>query len=297
MSRWGERNEREEEGVGTGDGLSRSSGESRPRMTEHEPPVTGFGANRRELLFLRERSASVRTSEKATLTTLGRFRVVDAGDLVREIYGGDRSLSRADFEALLKQDLIRSATLRDAWGRKSRLLTLTRDGYDVARSQAGGAQRLYWGFVKPAEVAHDSRFYRAFRHEERKLAGDGHRVGRVVLDYELKRGYFARLNAPGGSLSYRERQSDAARTMYLPIIDGHAVFPDFRIEYEGERGDIGRVDVEVASDNYHDHHVATKVSAGFQVYGGADVVRRFGISGAGLGGGSFPEERSAVLLL
>jgi hypothetical protein len=297
MSRWCERGEREEEGVGPTDGLSRSGGESRPRTAEHEPPVTGFGANRRELFLLRERSVSVRSSERATLTTLGRFRVVDAEDLVREIYGGDRSLSRADFEALLRQGLIRSATLRDAWGRKSRLLTLTQDGYDLARSQASGAQRLYWGFVKPAEAAHDSRFYRAFRHEETRLAAHGRLVRRVVLDYELKRGYLARLNAPGGSLSYRERQSEAARTMHLPIIDGHAVFPDFRIEYEDERGDIGRVDVEVASDNYHDHHIATKVSAGFQVYGGSDVVRRFGISGAGLGRGSFPEERSAVLLL
>jgi hypothetical protein len=151
--------------------------------------------------------------------------------------------------------------------------------------------------VKPAEALHDSRFYRAFRHEERKLAGDGFRVKRVVLDSEMKGRYFARLNAPGGSMSYRQRQSEAARVMHLPIIEGHAVFPDFRIEYEDERGDIGRVDVEVASDNYHDHHIATKVSAGFQVYGGADIVRRFGISEGGLGGGSFPEERSAVLLL
>jgi hypothetical protein len=150
--------------------------------------------------------------------------------------------------------------------------------------------------VKPAEAFHDSRFYRAFRHEERKLSADRHRVGRVVLDYELKRDYFARLNAPGAS-SYRERQSETARTKHLPIIDGHAVFPDFRIEYEDERGDIGRVDVEVASDNYHDHHIATKVAAGFRIYGGEDIVRRFGISEGAPGGGGFHEERSAVLLL
>jgi hypothetical protein len=297
MSRWGERDEREQQSVGVADSLSRSGGQSRPRTTEHAPPDTGFGANRREPVLLRERSVDIRPSERATLTTLGRFRVVDAEDLVSDLYRGDRRLAQADFEALRRQGLIQSATLRDAWGRKSRLLTLTRDGYDVARSQAGSGEHLYWGFVKPAEASHDSRFYRAFRHEERKLSADGHSVSRVVLDYELKRGYFARLNAPGRSLSYRERQSDAARVMHLPIIDGHAVFPDFRIEYEDERGDIGRVDVEVASDNYHDHHIATKISAGFQVYGGEGIVRRFGISEGGLGGGSFSEERSAVLLL
>ncbi len=297
MSRWCERDEREQEGAAIADGLSRSGGESRRRTAEHERPDTGFGTNRRELVLLREGTVYVRASERATLRTLGRFRVVDAEDLVRDLYGGDRPLAQADFEALRRQGLIRSATLRDTWGRKSRLLTLTHDGYDVVRSQAGGTERLYWGFVKPSEAFHDSRFYRAFRHEERRLAADGHHVRRVVLDYELKRGYLERLNAPGRSLSYRERQSAAARTIHLPIIDGHAVIPDFRIEYEDERGEIGRVDVEVASDNYHDHHIVTKASAGFRVYGGADVVRRFGISGAGLGGGSFPEERSAVLLL
>jgi len=297
MSRWGERDEREQEGVGHADGLSRSGGESRQRTADHEPPDTRFEANRREPVLVRERSVDVRASERATLTTLGRFRVVDAEDLVRDLYAGDRSLAKADFEALRRQGLIQSATLRDASGRTSRLLTLTQDGYDVARSKASRGERLYWGFAKPSEAVHDSRFYRAFRHEERKLSADGHRVGRVVLDYELKRGYFARLNAPGGSRSYPERQSEAARVMHLPIIDGHAVFPDFRIEYEDERGELGRVDVEVASDNYRGHHIATKASAGFQVYGGADVVRRFGITGAGLGGGSFSQERSAVLLL
>jgi hypothetical protein len=297
MSRWGERDEREQEGVGVADGLSRSGGESRPRTAEHKPSDTGFGTNRREPILLRERSVDIRSSERATLTTLGRFRVVNAEDLVSDLYRDDRRLAQADFEALRRQGLIQSATLRDAWGRKIRLLTLTKDGHDVARSQAGSCERLYWGFVKPAEALHDSRFYRAFRHEERKLATDGHSVKRVVLDYELKGLYFARLNAPAGSLSYRERQSEAARVTHLPIIDGHAVFPDFRIEYEDERADIGRVDVEVASDNYHDHHIATKVAAGFRVYGGEDIVRRFGISEGALGGGSFSEERSAVLLL
>ena len=183
--------------------------------------------------MLRERSVDVRASERATLTTLGRFRVIDAEDLVRDLYAGDRRLARADFEALRRQGLIQSATLRDAWGRKSRLLTLTKDGHDVARSQAGSGERLYWGFVKPAEASHDSRFYRAFRHEERKLATDGHNVKRVVLDYELKSRYFARLNAPNKLDSYREHQSEAARLMHLPIIDGHAVFPGFQDRVRG----------------------------------------------------------------
>jgi hypothetical protein len=123
MSRWCERGEREQEGGGLADGLSRSGGESRPRTVEHEPPDTGFGTNRREPVLLRARSVDIRPSERATLTTLGRFRVVDAEDLASDLYRGDRRLAQADFEALRRQGLIQSAMLRDAWGRKSRLLT------------------------------------------------------------------------------------------------------------------------------------------------------------------------------
>lgn len=297
MSRWCERDERKQEGEGVADSLSRGGGAIRPRAPEHQLAETDFGDNRRELVVLRERNIYVRPSERATLETLGRFRVIDAEDLTGDLYRGSRPLARADFESLRRQGLIGVADLRDAWGRRSRVLALTRDGHAVARTRTGSDQQLYWGFVKPAEALHDSRCYRAFRHEERRLAAEGLPVRRVVLDLELKRDYFKRLNATNGPCSYRERQSDAARVTHLPIIDGHAVFPDFRIEYEDDRGELARVEVEVASDTYHDHHIATKLSAGFQVYGGADLARRFGIAGSPLGGGSFSQERSAVLLL
>jgi len=300
MSRWGaldRREEREHVGSAMNEGLSRGGGDQRPRVPESKPEEAGFGANVREPVSLRERAVSIRPSERAALVTLGRFRVVAAEDLVKNLYGRDRPLAQADFEALRRQNLIASASVVDRSGRETRILTLTRDGYDVARKQAGGGQRLYWGFGKPSEALHDSRFYRAFLHEKNRLAAEGYRVRGVRLDSELKRDYFSRLNASADKRSYRDRQTEAAREVQLPVIEGHAVFPDFRIEYEDGRGDIGRVDVEVASDHYHDHHIATKVSAGFRVYGSTDIARRFGISEGALGGGGFSEERSAVLLL
>ena len=100
MSRWGERDEREQEGAGLADGLSRSGGESRPRTGQHEQSGSDFGTNRREPVLLRERSVDIRPSERVTLTTLGRFRVVDAEDLASDLYRGDRRLAQADFEAL-----------------------------------------------------------------------------------------------------------------------------------------------------------------------------------------------------
>jgi len=297
MSRWCERDDREQEGEGVADALSRSGGVTRPRTPEPAPAETDFGTNRREPVELLERVVHVRASERAMLETIGQFRVVDAKDLAEDLYRGGNPLALADLVSLRRQGLITAADLRDKWGRPSRVLTLTRDGHAVARIRTGADQQLYWGFAKPAEALHDSRCYRAFRHEERRLAADGYGVKRVLLDYELKRDYFRRLNATADPRSYRERQYEAARVTHLPIIDGHAVFADFRIEYEDDRGGIGRVDVEVASDNYHDHHIATKLSAGFQVYGGAELGNRFGLAGSLLGGGRFSEERSAVLLL
>ena len=126
---------------------------------------------------------------------------------------------------------------------------------------------------------------------------DGHSVKRVILDYALKREYFSRLNTSRNE-PYRKRQWEAAREVHLPIIEGHAVFPDFRVEYEDDRGAPGRVDVEVATDNYRGHHMAVKASAGFRVYADGGAAGRFRVNQGALGGGRFfPEERSAVLLL
>ena len=299
MSRWSgcdQREEREPDG-GLSDGLSRGGGDQRPRVIDATAEESAFPANIRERMLLRERSVNIRPSERATLATLGRFRVVVAEDLIKNLYGGAGPLARADFEALRRQGLIASANMRDRWGREIRMLTLTRDGYDVARKRGRTGEHLYWGFGKPAEALHDSRFYRAFCHEQHRLVGEGYKVRGLRLDSELKRGYFSRLNASADKRPYGERQAESARLVHLPVINGHAVFPDFRIEYGDDRGDIGRVDVEVASDNYHDHHVATKLSAGFRVYGSANIAGRFGVSEGSLGGGGFSEERSAVLLL
>src|SRR5262249_38433650 len=205
----------------------------------------GFGANRRERVLVLERVFHVRSSERAAVDVIGRFRVVDAADLSRCLYGGDDKLARADFTSLERQGLIDTATLRDASGRESRLLTLTRDGHGLAQLNAAPGQQLYWGFAKPAECGHDSHLYSAYRREEQRLLDGGCSVKRVVLDYELKREYFSRLNTRSEQRPYRDRQTEAAHQVQLPVIDGHTVFPDVRIEYEDERGEPGRVDVEV----------------------------------------------------
>ena len=298
MSRWYERDEKNTDDTGMPDGLSRSGGEARQRTpSEHEFQKT-FGENRREPVRVHDRMFHLRLSERATLDALGRFRVIDAGDLGRGVYGKDGELARSDFRALIRQRLITPVSIRSAEGETRRLLTLTRDGHAVARSRAGGGQQLYWGFAKPAECAHDSRLYRAYLHEERQLIAKGDSVKRVVLDYALKRDYFSRLNTKRDGRDYRQRQWEVGRELHLSIIDGHVVFPDFRIEYEDERGELGRVDVEVATGNYRAQHVAVKAAAGFRVYADGGTAGRLSIDkGPLLGGRFFPTERSAVLLL
>jgi hypothetical protein len=298
MSRWGERDERNEESAGLSDGLSRDGGEARPRVPDEGTSREGFGDNRRERVLVNDREYHVRPSERAALDALGRFRVIDAGDLGRGLYASDGELARADFQALIRERLITPVSMRNAQGESRRIFTLTRDGHALAQSRAGAGQQLYWGFAKPAECEHDSRLYRAYLHEERQLVANGHLVKRVVLDYALKREYFSRLNAPRSGRAYRQRQWEAARELHLLIIDGHAVFPDFRIEYEDERGAPGRVDVEVATGNYRGHHVTVKAAAGFRVYADGSAAGRLRVNtGPLLGGRFFPEERSAVLLL
>jgi hypothetical protein len=298
MSRWGERDERNEESTGLSDGLSRGGGEVRERIPNEHAFRKSFGENRRERILVNDRAYDIRPSEQASLDALGRFRVIDAGDLGLGIYAADGGLARADFQALIRQRLITPVSIRNAKGEVQRIFTLSRDGHALARARADKGQQLYWGFAKPAECEHDSRLYRAYLHEERQLVTNGHSVKRVVLDYELKREYFSRLNAPRSDGAYRQRQWESARELHLPVIDGHVVFPDFRIEYEDERGEPGRVDVEVATENYRGQHVAVKAAAGFRVYAESGAAGRLGVNkGPLLGGRFFPEERSAVLLL
>jgi hypothetical protein len=299
MSRWDERDERNNDDAGLPDVLSRSGGEVRPRVPVEAESRPDFGENLREHVVVRNRAYHVRPSERAALDAVGRFRVSDASDLAAGVYPRDGGLARSDFQSLIRQKLIAAVSLRNRKGEVRRIFTLTPDGYALARSRAADGQQLYQGFAKPAEVEHDSRLYRAYLHEERRLRASGGSVKRVVLDYELKRDYFSRLNAVRDKeIPYRQRQMEAAQELHLPVIDGHAVFPDFRVEYEDERGDRGRVDVEVATDNYRGQHVTVKAAAGFRVYADGGTASRLRVdSGPLLGGYFHSEQRSSVFLL
>src|SRR5215204_698999 len=50
-------------------------------------------------------------------------------------------------------------------------------------------QTFYAGLRKPRELTHDTEVYRAYQRVDERLHGQGGRVQRVALDYELKRDY------------------------------------------------------------------------------------------------------------
>ena len=75
----------------------------------------------------------------------------------------------------------------------------------------------------------------------------------------------------------------AAQDLGLPIDEhGHVHYPDAQLEYTGEDGRIGRVNVEVASGHYSTSAIRAKARAGFVVHATrssqARVLRALGTS-------------------
>jgi hypothetical protein len=135
-------------------------------------------------------------------------------------------------------------------------------------------QRFYAGFARRPEIAHDSHLHRAYERASEGIRSRGGRVRRVVLDYELKRGYQRFLQEN----NRRKRDSDGrpdrtddevrdwAWSHQLPYEDGHVQFPDVRIEYLDRDGRQAVEDLEIVTPHYRGAHAAAKGRSGFQQY-------------------------------
>ena len=60
-------------------------------------------------------------------------------------------------------------------------------------------QKLYAGFVKPGEVAHDAAIYRMYQAEAARIEKAGGKIRRVILDYELKQKVYSPLAKAKGA--------------------------------------------------------------------------------------------------
>ncbi len=189
-------------------------------------------------------------------------------------YEGQRDRMQGDLRNLVRRGLVRRKTFEGTDASSRELLTLTKSARKLLRSNRAvpEGQSVYYGFVKPREANHDADIYRLYQKEAARIEAAGGKNLRVVLDFELKK----KLNRDFATFGPESREQIAARHG-LRVVHGKIPVPDLRIEYETHEGDLGRVDLELATEHYHPHQLAEKVRAGFSIYarsGDADHLRR-----------------------
>jgi Asp-tRNA(Asn)/Glu-tRNA(Gln) amidotransferase A subunit family amidase len=180
---------------------------------------------------------------------------------------------------------------------RTTLVTLTERGRDLLesrrhRSASGQPRQAYYaGISKPRELAHDARVHAAYQRAAERLAEQGARIRRVVLEEELKADYQRFLQRgnrgrrDGGGQPERNQDVIArwAREHELHCHDGHVDIPDARIEYDDRDGRRGVEDIEVVTPHYRGAHAAAKSAAGFSQYRTVGA-RVGGVAGAGRSG-------------
>lgn len=249
-----------------------------PRGRERERVVSGRETYR------------LRGSEVRSLATIGAFRVVPASDL-REGRGLSAAARVGDLRRLRECGLVR--TLPHVSGHdRTTLVALSEQGRDVLEANrdpdARVRQAFYAGAVKPRELSHDSRAYRAYLRTAEGLVARGDRIRRVVLDYELKGQYqrflqarnrAARSAGTGHREDLERSVAEWARQHHLPCENEHVQFPDVRIEYERPDGRLDVEDVEVVTPHYRGAFAAAKARSGFACYRSSGLHRIGGRSG------------------
>ncbi len=175
-------------------------------------------------------------------------------------------------------------------GQPTPVLVLSKEGKALLEAHRnvspGGPQQEYRaGLVPPSELAHDAQLYRVYLAEAARITGQGGRVRRVVLDYEIKREYqrfLHRSDRPNDVSQAEDRAAFAAESRF-PVVDDHLELPDLRIEYETPQGDLAFRDVELVTEHYSGAQLSGKARAGFSMYRAAGG-RSSGGGASGRGG-------------
>jgi hypothetical protein len=233
-------------------------------------------AEPRTVYELRGRTYRLRNSEIATMVELGKFRAVAREDLAEFAYGGNNRGLRPDVENLLRQGLVERKSIPHEEMGSRQLLALTKNGHRflIETQSAGKSQALYHGFSKPRDAHHDADLYRLYQKAAAKIASQGGRNLRVVLDYELKKHLYRDLAKLGADRHSADGQHAMAEKHGLQIVQGKIPVPDVRIEYDTRDGERARLDLELATGHYRGRNLAEKVRAGFSLYAHADDVAK-----------------------
>ena len=266
----------------------------RGRNHRHVDPRTG---HRRELGRTRHKGRDMTERTHACLQDVGLYRCASHRDLVEAHFSGNRFAAAKGLDRLVRSGAMRQHHARGPNGGTFTIYTLTRPGAALAQRLAvkrglDPEQRAWAGMVKPREAAHDADVAKACRKEIEVLTAQGARLRRILIDAELKgilakRGETAR--ARQGKEEADRARRKAADELHLPCDDhGHVQIPDAQIQYVDEAGNLGRVNVEVASDHYREASVKAKSAGGFSMHGGKSGQApntRTSLSSPGGGGG------------
>jgi hypothetical protein len=254
------------------DGAAQSLEHMPERSPENNRPEVHLTRGR-AVLYDRDRGYRLSESEIGTIAELGRFRAIASYDLANRAYAGREQQAERDIQNLVSKDLVRKGTFEGPEGTPRKLLTLTERGHRLLRANrvVPQDQEVYYGFVKPKEANHDADLYLLYQKEAERIAKQGGRNLRVILDFELKR----KVNRDLARFGTAARKEIAARHG-LRVVRNKIPIPDMRIEYVNREGEIDRVNLELVTEHYRGRSVADKVRAGFALYtphGEADHLR------------------------
>jgi len=233
---------------------------------------SAHAAEPRNVHEIRSRTYRVRPSEVQGMVELGKFRAIAQEDLIEFFYDGDKNRFRLDLENLIRQGLVQAKAVPHETTGSRTLLTLTMLGHRfVTETQAAGKdQVLYHGFTKPREAHHDADLYRLYQKASEKIARQGGKNLRVVLDYEMKKRICHDLAKIGEERNSSVRKREIAEGYQLQMVCGKIPVPDIRLEYETRDGEKARIDLELATGHYRGRSLAEKVRAGFAIYAHGD---------------------------
>ena len=254
------------------------------RAVPHDHPVSR--RTHRNHLPLQVIGPSLRPEEIKAIGEIGRFRVLATRDLAVNVYGRRTGELARDLRFLEKHGLVQIDSVnarRDGRGgrvERIEVVTLTEQGRKMARQLSGlpEDQKLYAKLVKPREVEHDSRIYRAYLKEAERIEKQGGHRLRVRLDFELKAQvqkalYAYRKTEPKRHVNDIKQQ--VAQELELPYVNNSIQIPDARIQYDFDRKNddgldqgsrSGHSDIEVLTAAYRPGHLRAKAQAGFHVY-------------------------------
>lgn len=276
--------------------LERTLNAARERNAVTRTPARLRDGHRREYdPRARGERVSFRERSERALADVGVYRSVSFRDLAEARFGGHPFTTRRAVNRWIRAGMMREHRARGPKGGTFKVLTLTRKGAKQARRAAVNRgldpnQRTWSGLVKRSELSHDTEVYRACGSEQRQLADQGATIVRVRIDSELKSAVARRserARVQEGKEAADATRRRVAEELGLPVDEqGRVHFPDAQIEYTDQHGRTGRVNVEVASQNYRDKAIVAKSSAGFAIHATGSAKARVlrALSGGQVGG-------------